>query len=671
MRIKALWFLLIMTVSLTLTLACGPGEQPAAESQGPPSPGAAQTTDAMTPAGSSESAGGAAGAETTGTSSPMTDNSSMPLAANPSTGSQGTVPGQPAVQQPTSVPAAPAEAEPEPTAEPTPTPFRPSAEGDRAILAELYHATNGDSWADNENWLSEQPLGEWYGVDTEGDRVVGLDLAANDLSGTLPARLWLMNQLRELYLEDNELTGEIPKLEEGETPENYRYPRITIIDLAGNQLSGCVPALVTEAVGTNSADYGSLERCPHRDRQALEAFYNSTGGPNWTNQENWLTDAALWEWYGVSATPDGKVTGLFLEVNNNLNGPIPPEIGKLEDLEILQIASKYDRDYRDAWRNYYDAKMEGRDILPLLAEVKGNRIIGPLPQELFTLKKLRILSLKTTGLTGQLPAELAKLESLETLVLEDNLFEGRIPPEFQSFQSLTELNLSSNLLSEEIPPELGSMKQLLILNLSANQLSGTIPQELGNLPALTDDNNEVLGTIALGNNQLTGQIPPSLGNLIGLRYLGLSRNQLTGEIPRELEKLDSLLLLVLAYNMLSGEIPRELAEMNNLQELYLYENMLSGEIPRELEKLDSLLLLVLAYNMLSGEIPRELAKMDHLRELNLSDNMLSGKLPRQLASMEYLGILDVSNNQLTGDIPAEFAERERFELRTHNNNFNN
>ena len=88
MRTKALWFLLIMTVSLTLTLACGAADEPAAESPGPPSPGVAQTTDAMTPAGSSESAGGAAGAETTGTSSPRTDNSSMPLTANPAAGTQ-------------------------------------------------------------------------------------------------------------------------------------------------------------------------------------------------------------------------------------------------------------------------------------------------------------------------------------------------------------------------------------------------------------------------------------------------------------------------------------------------------------------------------------------------------------------------------------------------------
>ena len=90
MRTKALWFLLIMTVSLTLTLACGAADEPSAESPGPPSPGVAQTTDAMTPAGSSESAGGAAGAETTGTSSPMTDNSSMPSTANPAAGTQET-----------------------------------------------------------------------------------------------------------------------------------------------------------------------------------------------------------------------------------------------------------------------------------------------------------------------------------------------------------------------------------------------------------------------------------------------------------------------------------------------------------------------------------------------------------------------------------------------------
>ena len=83
--------LAILTITM---LGCGAADEPAAENPGPPSPGAAQTTDAMTPAGSSESAGGAAGAETTGTSFPRTDNSSVPLTANPSDGTQDAVPDQ-------------------------------------------------------------------------------------------------------------------------------------------------------------------------------------------------------------------------------------------------------------------------------------------------------------------------------------------------------------------------------------------------------------------------------------------------------------------------------------------------------------------------------------------------------------------------------------------------
>ena len=36
------------------------------------------------------------------------------------------------------------------------------------------------------------------------------------------------------------------------------------------------------------------------DRAALMALYNATDGPNWVDNTNWLTDAPLGEWYGVS-----------------------------------------------------------------------------------------------------------------------------------------------------------------------------------------------------------------------------------------------------------------------------------------------------------------------------------------------------------------------------------
>ena len=61
---------------------------------------------------------------------------------------------------------------------------------DRAALAALYNATNGSSWQDDTNWLSNRPLGEWHGISTDADgRVTELSLGGNQLSGCVPAKL--------------------------------------------------------------------------------------------------------------------------------------------------------------------------------------------------------------------------------------------------------------------------------------------------------------------------------------------------------------------------------------------------------------------------------------------------------------------------------------------------
>ena len=44
------------------------------------------------------------------------------------------------------------------------------------------------------------------------------------------------------------------------------------------------------------------------DRAALVALYNSTGGPNWRDNRNWLSDRPLSEWYGVTVS-NGRVDG--------------------------------------------------------------------------------------------------------------------------------------------------------------------------------------------------------------------------------------------------------------------------------------------------------------------------------------------------------------------------
>ena len=75
------------------------------------------------------------------------------------------------------------------------------------------------------------------------------------------------------------------------------------------------------------------------DRAALVALYNATGGPNWTNNHNWVSDAPMGTWHGVYTGPDGHVVELRLE-ENNLSGAIPGELGNLTNLQVLLLHGK-------------------------------------------------------------------------------------------------------------------------------------------------------------------------------------------------------------------------------------------------------------------------------------------------------------------------------------------
>ena len=97
-----------------------------------------------------------------------------------------------------------------------------SAETDRTALVALYNATGGPGWMDNTNWLSNAPLGEWYGVETnESGRVTELHLGGwdealeehvgNGLSGMLSSDLGTLAHLRDLRIQGNRgLTGPLP-----------------------------------------------------------------------------------------------------------------------------------------------------------------------------------------------------------------------------------------------------------------------------------------------------------------------------------------------------------------------------------------------------------------------------------------------------------------------------
>ena len=238
------------------------------------------------------------------------------------------------------------------------------------------------------------------------------------------------------------------------------------------------------------------------DREVLEVLYYATGGPGWTNRTRWLSDAPLSAWYGVTTDGSGRVTWLDLP-KNGLSGGIPPELGRLTQLQWLRL-----------W---------------------DNELSGGIPPELGGLTQLQRIRLGGNKLSGTIPPEMGGLTALQTLGLNSNQLSGAIPPEMGGLIHLKELNLRNNRLSGTIPPELGGLTQLQWLTLAGNRLSGGIPPELGGLTNLQ--------VLVLGYNQLSGTIPSELGQLSRLQGLYLYNNRLNGAIPIKLQQLSELTLL--------------------------------------------------------------------------------------------------------------------------------
>lgn len=85
-----------------------------------------------------------------------------------------------------------------------------------------------------------------------------------------------------------------------------------------------------------------------------------------------------------------------------------------------------------------------------------------------------------------------------------NQLMGSIPTQLGSLKKLNVLALQSNLLSGAIPASLGNLGVLMRLDLSFNRLFGSIPTKLADAPLL-----EVLD---VRNNTLSGNVP--LGNYL-------------------------------------------------------------------------------------------------------------------------------------------------------------
>ena len=194
------------------------------------------------------------------------------------------------------------------------------------------------------------------------------------------------------------------------------------------------------------------------DRAELIKFYHATNGPNWVNSANWLSDAHIREWHGVTTDVDGRVIELDLG-ENGLSGQLPSSLGNLANLRGLLLSD--------------------------------NQLRGPIPTELGSLEKLTQLELDDNALTGEIPSSLGNLTNLTRLELDDNRLTAEIPSSLGNLTNLTYLELHGNELTGLIPSSLSNLTALTYLRLAhGNQFTGCIPVGLTDV---ADNNLDDLG----------------------------------------------------------------------------------------------------------------------------------------------------------------------------------
>lgn len=300
----------------------------------------------------------------------------------------------------------------------------PAAE--RAVLQNLYAYTDGVDWDQKTNWNG--PPGtecSWFGItcDASGTTVTAIDLAGNNLYGSLPS-LSVLTNLESFDIHQtatggiggyNSLLGPIPPLS--------GLTKLRVFIANDTFFSGSIPPLT----GLTSLQHFECTGC------GLSGNIPSLSG---------LTNL---EYFDVSG--------------NQLTGSIPALAG-LSQLAYFDVSGHLTGEIPD---------LSGLINLQTFF-VGGDRLTGGIP-DLIGLPKLKEFSVG-----GLLTGHIGSLSNLPSLTLFDvsyDLLTGSIPP-LDGLPNLQQFSVNSNYLTGSIP-DLSGLSSLQWLGIGQNQFSGPLP----------------------------------------------------------------------------------------------------------------------------------------------------------------------------------------------------
>ncbi|KAI9088617.1 hypothetical protein K1719_029731 [Acacia pycnantha] len=383
------------------------------------------------------------------------------------------------------------------------------------------------------------------------------------------------------------------------------------------------------------------------DRLSLIKFKQSISNDPYRIRDSWNSSTHFCDWHGISCShKNQRVTHLVLQ-GYQLSGTISPFIGNLSFLRVIDLRN-----------NNFQGEIPkdlGRLVKLEILYFNYNILTGEFPINVTSCSNLKNLSFGGNQLTGKIPMELGYLHKLEHLFLFENNFIGQIPTSLWNLTSLSILSLSSNNLEGSIPKEIGQLKNLTKFNVGGNKLSGTIPFALYNMSSLAQ--------IILVDNHFNGPLPANMfSNLPNLQLLELGINQFSGRIPTSIVNATMLGLISLGENNFVGKIPN-LGKLHDLSRLELGFNSLGSNSSKDWEFLNSLRNcsklegLLLEKNNFGGHLPYTIGNLStQLTQLLLSQNQICGRIPVALGNFNDLTRLDISMNYFTDIIPVTFGK---------------
>ena len=105
----------------------------------------------------------------------------------------------------------------------------------RRKLIQLYHDTGGPNWTHNDNWCSDKPIEQWYGIHQDAEGLYSLDLHENNLQGAAE-----LNSIAHLYRID------------------FSNNRLTSLDVSGNKDLGVLHCYNNQLSSLDFSNCGHL-----------------------------------------------------------------------------------------------------------------------------------------------------------------------------------------------------------------------------------------------------------------------------------------------------------------------------------------------------------------------------------------------------------------------------